>query len=122
MFFLIAVMPVEKRLPYPFSGICQTCGKVCGYEVYMSASCLSLFFIPLIKFGKKYIVKVDCCQTVYLLNKEKGRKIERGENVMINENDLTPYIGDFSIRRSCPNCGYEVEEDFIHCPKCGKKL
>ena len=34
MFFLIAVMPVEKRLPYPFSGICQTCGKVCGYVLW----------------------------------------------------------------------------------------
>jgi hypothetical protein len=122
MFFLFAVMPVKKQLFYPLSGICNCCGKVCSYNVFMTASCFSLFFIPIFNFGKKYVVHLECCGNVYLLNKEVGKRVEKGESVVISTSDMTPLAGDFSLRHFCPNCGCSIEDEFIHCPKCGIKL
>lgn len=122
MFFFFGIMPVQEKIPYGFSGVCSRCGKVCKYEIISTASCFSIFFIPLFKFGKKYLVQVSCCNNIYLLNNDIGKKIENGEDIIITDQDLTPLEGDFSPYHTCPNCGYEVKSDFVHCPKCGKKL
>ncbi len=122
MFFFFGIMPVQKKLPYDLSGFCPRCGKLCKYTIIVSASCFSLFFIPIFKFSKKYIVNFECCENLYLLNKEIGKKIEAGEIVPITDNDLEPLDGNFTTYKTCPNCGYEIHDDFIHCPKCGIKL
>ena len=69
--------------------------------------------------------------TVYELNPETGRKLVRGEQLQIRQEDLTMVQAgrreqwrpeSQKRRRSCGNCGYETEEDFSYCPKCGGRL
>ena len=83
---------------------------------------LSLFFIPLIKWGKRYFVETTCCNAVYELDPEVGRSIARGDDVQIRQEDLTRVVErGYSVKR-CKNCGYTTDEDFEFCPKCGNRL
>ena len=122
VFFFFGIMPVEKRLPYTLGGICSHCGQACDYEVYLVANCFSLFFIPLFRFGKKYLVRMSCCGNVYLLQTALGKALEAGEQIALSQKDLIAYSGDFSVRSVCPHCGSPVEDHFLHCPRCGGKL
>ena len=91
----------------------------------MTYTVLLLFFIPCFKWNRQYYVQSSCCGALYKLDPYVGRRIERGERVEIVDEDLQPvgYSGGYtrSVRR-CDNCGYETDEDFSFCPKCGKEL
>ena len=122
MFFFIAVLPVKKIIPYNLSGICKNCANICSYEIIMTANCLSIFFIPLFKWGKQYFVRTSCCGALYSLDKSVGDSIARGENTAITDESLTLIDENLSRVGVCPYCGSEINEDFEYCPKCGKKL
>ncbi len=98
----------------------------------------SFFFIPLFKWNKHFLVKMNCCDAVYELNPLKGKAIARGEQVAINPEDLN-LLEDGKIRRNqaagqeiegadsektlrCPICKYEAPGDSNYCPKCGQRL
>ncbi len=57
-----------------------------------------------------------------------GRAIARGEQPEIMPRHLTLVSqqsqGEFGIygHKRCENCGYETDEDFEYCPKCGKRF
>ena len=85
--------------------------------------CLSLFFIPCFKWNKQYFVQSTCCNTVYALDPEIGRAIARGENVEIRPEHLTEVQAGYrSTFKRCSNCGFETQEDFEYCPKCGRRF
>lgn len=133
MFFICGVNQGQKELPHSQLVVCSSCGGYGRYQVFMTYMCLSLFFIPVLRWGKKYYVKMSCCGTIYELNPETGARVAGGEQVEIGQGDLTlvrsgsrqqwrpGQIGQ-GMRRICQNCGYETEEDFSFCPKCGGKL
>lgn len=160
MLFIAGITQGTKELLYQASTfVCSRCGRYGRYQVYMTYMCLSLFFIPIFKWNKKYYAKTTCCRTVYELDQEVGRRLEKGENLEIQPRDLTYVSGSDrgsggrgtdgrgtdgwgadgwdagdrgtddcgtggwnSRRKRCANCGYETEEDFEFCPKCGRKF
>lgn len=134
MFFMMGIMPGQKELSYTQTVICDRCGQYGRYMVYMTYTVLSLFFIPVFKWGKKYYVKMSCCGASYELDREVGRQIERGQDVEIRPGDLELIRGqgydirsagkdsDDTVLRCCPNCGFTTEEDYDFCPKCGSRL
>lgn len=130
MFFICGVNSGEKQLNYNQLVVCSNCGGYGRYQVYMTYMCLSLFFIPVLKWGRKYYVRMTCCGTLYELNSDMGKRIVRGEAAEITSSDLTmvqagrrnqwqPQTGR---KKVCRTCGYETEEDFVYCPKCGERL
>ena len=122
MFFFIAIMPIKKVIPYMFSSICKNCSKVCNYEIIMTANCLSIFFIPVFKWGKQYFVQTNCCGSLFSLKKEVGDAIYRGENITITDNDISLIDENFGHSDKCPYCGGDITDYFDYCPKCGRKL
>ena len=106
--------------------LCTVCGRYGRYQVFMTYTVLSLFFIPCFKWNKHYYVRTSCCETVYELDPEVGKRIARGENVEIRPEDLkridTGGYGSFGTYKICSNCGYTTDEDFQFCPKCGREL
>ncbi len=129
MFFIMGVTPVSKEIPY--SGalmICDKCGRYGRYQIFMTYMCLSLFFIPTFKWNRRYYVKTSCCGAVYELNPDVGRRLARGEQILITPDMLTfarsgndRAAWQTTVKR-CPNCGYETTEDFEFCPKCGQRF
>jgi hypothetical protein len=145
MFFIGGIMPGMKQLDFGQTGICPRCGSYGRYQVYMTYLCFTFFFIPLFRWNRKFYVKMSCCGAVYALSREAGMAILRGRDIEIEESDLTPVQDGDSWdgaggsgqtgsgwnaggwqntgrTRRCPSCGYETDEDFTYCPKCGTRL
>ena len=77
MFFICGMSQGKKLLDYTKTVICAMCGGYGRYQVFMTYSYFSVFFIPIIKWNRRYYVQMSCCNTVYELNPEKGRKLNR---------------------------------------------
>lgn len=122
MFLMIGISTGQKQLNFVKSIICSNCSKFGRYEIYMVYTSLTLFFIPILKWNKHYYVKTTCCQKTYELNPNIGKKIHRGEDVDIKEEDLTPLQSYANFGSTCPVCGNHLSNDYIYCPKCGHKL
>lgn len=126
MFFICSMSQGKKILDYTKTVICAMCGGYGRYNVFMTYSYFSVFFIPIIKWNRHYYVEMSCCNTIYELNAEKGKKLSRREAVEIEETDLTLVQSgrrnETWNKRQCTNCGYETTEDFEYCPKCGQKF
>lgn len=126
MIFFFGITNGRKDLDFHQQMTCDVCGRMGQYRVFMTYMVLSIFFIPVFKWGRTYYVETSCCHSIYELRPETGRAIEYGENVTIHQNDL--YLrqkgasaGNYGKNtKICYNCGYETGEDFEFCPKCGR--
>lgn len=123
MILFLDVLPYQKLLEYNQTMTCPECGHFGRYEVYLVANRFRLFFIPIFTFGKRYLVKTTCCNTIYQLDFEKGKAIEKGHPTSIVESDLTLYqLGTRETTSHCQNCGYTHEVGANFCPNCGHEL
>ena len=124
MFFMMGITDGRKDLNFLQTIICNICGRYGRYNVFMTYTVLSLFFIPCFKWNKHYYVQTSCCGTVYELNPEIGKAIARGEQVEIQLEHLSRVNqGGYRYnRKHCFRCGYETSEDFEYCPKCGSRF
>ncbi|MCI8511618.1 MAG: zinc ribbon domain-containing protein [Lachnospiraceae bacterium] len=129
MFFIGGITQGSKEIAYRASVfVCSRCGRYGKYEVFMTYLCLSLFFIPVWKWNRRYYVKTTCCGSVYELNPEVGARLARGEDLDIMPGDLTFVSGGNELPawqnpvRQCQGCGYETTENFTFCPRCGQRL
>jgi hypothetical protein len=120
MVLLFGTSSKEEKLDFTQSIVCSNCGSHGKYEAFMTYSIFTMFFIPVLKWNKKFYIVSKCCESSYRLNKEIGRSIERGENVHVNESDLQPININNTI--VCSNCEFVIEEGFEYCPKCGTKI
>ncbi len=124
MFFIIGISQGQKKLNFDQLVVCRNCGKYGHLEVYMVYSYLSLFFIPVFKWGRRYYVRTTCCEQMIEISTDLGRQIARGEVTSLPE-DIIPdsgRYGSFTGHKRCSHCGYETDEDFQYCPKCGGRL
>lgn len=122
MFFIMGVSQGQKKLDFDQLIVCRRCGRYGHLEVYMTYTYLSLFFIPVFKWGKHYIVRTGCCDAAVEIQPELGRQIARGEVTSLPE-DIVPETRNIAgDRRRCGNCGFETEEDYQFCPKCANRL
>ena len=110
-----------KDIKYSLNGECPGCGRLTQYRVFMKQSCFHIFFIPLIRWNKRYYVETKCCGRIYELDPEIGESIARGENTKIFRGDLRFERKGHGLT-SCPNCGTPISTTFEYCPKCGKRL
>ena len=131
-FLSVASVPREA-LEYLKTVICGRCGAYGRYQVYMTYMYFSFIFLSrFFKWNRRFFVEMSCCGAVYELDPEVGKRLLRGEEVEITESDLTlrqdgngnPWTGSDASHRHkvCPSCGFETDEDFSYCPKCGKPL
>ena len=104
--------------------ICDICRRYGRFQVFMTYTVLSLFFIPCFKWNKHYYVQTSCCNTVYELDAEIGKRIAAGEDMEILPQHLRQMNqqGYGYTMRHCRNCGFSTTEDFEYCPKCGTRL
>ena len=123
MFFIMGITEGRKDFEYRHLMTCSLCGAYGRFNVFMTYTVLSLFFIPCFKWNKHYYVQTSCCNAIYELDPEIGKRIARGEDVEVRQEDLTRVMdGRTSTVKVCQNCGYMTEEDFEFCPKCGNRF
>lgn len=129
MFFIMSVNQGKKNIGHQQLVICDKCGQYGRYEILMTYMYLSLFFIPIFKWKRRYYVKSSCCHTLYQLNPKVGNKIRRGREVEITPKDLNMMQRgnhsrqNQSVNKFCIHCSFTTTEaDFAYCPKCGRLL
>ncbi|HIZ40528.1 MAG TPA: zinc ribbon domain-containing protein [Candidatus Anaerobutyricum stercoris] len=123
MFFIMGITQGRKDFNFNQMVICNHCGSYGRYQVYMTYMCLSLFFLPVFKWNKQYYVQMSCCHTLYALDPVIGKRIDRGEDIEILPEHLTEVQTGWRSRyKRCGNCGFETQEDYEYCPKCGRKF
>lgn len=120
MFLIAGTCGGSAELAYSGGmNICPGCGAYCSYNVFMTYTSITLFFVPIVKAAKKYYVRTSCCGSIYKLSKEKGRILERHGETEVTPEDLSPFG---KSARVCPQCGAQMQDGFDYCPKCGMKL
>lgn len=122
MFLMLGINDDRRDLDFSQMVICDACGAYGRYQVFMTFTVLSLFFIPCFKWNRRYYVQTSCCGRLYELDREIGAAIARGEQVEIRPEHLKEMPGQGQGVRRCANCGYATQEDFEFCPKCGHKF
>lgn len=121
MIFIFGMSSKEEKLDFSQTIICPNCGAYGRLELFMTYSYFSLFFIPLFKWNKKYLVRSTCCDSIYTINDDLGRDIEKGIKTRIEESDLEPIHTGYR-QKYCSNCHFPIEPEFQYCPRCGTKL
>lgn len=123
MFFLMSITNGKKDIDYNGGmQICPKCGAYCNCEIFLTYMCLSLFFIPVFKWGKRYYVQFSCCGSVYEMPQCEGKKAEKGEDVSFTNLKAVCEQTVYERKKVCPCCGFEADSDFQFCPKCGTKF
>lgn len=122
MFFVFGVSTKEKEIDFTQTTVCPSCGSYGRYEVFMTYSQFSLFFIPIIKWNRKYYVRMSCCGSLYTIDNDLGRDIEYGQKTNISESELNPIRINYKKETHCPNCNYKLSSDYEYCPSCGRKI
>ncbi len=125
MFLIMGINEGRKDFDFSQFITCAICGKYGRFNVFMTYTVLSLFFIPVFRWNKRYYVQTSCCGTIYELDKEVGKAVSKGENIEIlpsHLNRINPEYGSYYSFRRCQHCGYETTEDFEFCPKCGTRF
>lgn len=128
--FFIGIFGIEnkrKEIKIINNINCKTCNKNINGKLIKEYDFFHFFFIPLFKWNESYYMICSNCNTVYSISKEKGKAIERGEDINITYWDLnitnSVYSDNFYYGRSiCTRCGKEIDPYFDFCPYCGEKI
>jgi predicted RNA-binding Zn-ribbon protein involved in translation (DUF1610 family) len=103
MFIIAGISPKVKVLDSN-PRICPSCGLARAY-LKRADSYFSLFFIPLfrVKKGEPFII-CDRCETVV--------------------SDQSPPLRTWADKTpdQCKSCGRTVQNGFLYCPYCGKRI
>ena len=128
--FFIGIFGIEngqKEIKNLSSIPCKRCNGNTDGKLIKTFYMFQFFFIPIFKWSEKYYIKCNSCNSIYEISKEKGKKIENGENIEITYWDLSEinigyYNNYYSPITICPSCGKKVEGEYNYCPYCGTKI
>lgn len=76
----------EKDLGETYPATCGRCGNQVSYHLVKFWKRFSLFFIPLIPYGRKYFLSCPICSNSIKLDGE-GKKAAKELNEMLKENE-----------------------------------
>lgn len=127
MFFIgiFGVDNKEKEIKILNNIVCKNCNISNGGKLIKTFTYFHFSFIPIFKWNEKYYVICSGCNSIFSISNEKGKAIEKGENIEITYWDLNEvndnYSNYYAIQR-CPKCNREVDRTFEYCPYCGEKI
>ena len=89
--FFIGVFGIdnkEKEIKILNNFCCKNCNESSEAKLIKTYSFFHFFFLPLFKWNEKYYVICNGCNSIFNIDKEKGKAIERGEKSEISYWDL----------------------------------
>ncbi|NMM64843.1 zinc-ribbon domain-containing protein [Clostridium sp. P21] len=124
--FFIGIFGIEDKQKEIKNINTVDCKKCNGsrHTLIKQYSFFHIFFIPIFKWNIRYFLICNNCNTIYEISKEKGMKVEAGEDSAITYWDLKIIENDYGMygQLRCGNCGRNVDSNFEFCPYCGQRL
>ena len=114
MFFILGITDGRKDFEFTQTMICNICGKYGRYQVFMTYTVLSLFFIPCFKWNKHYYVQTSCCGTLYELDPKIGKQIARGEQSENRLREVSRWRFCHNICRRCVRVAVGIDTNAVH--------
>ena len=121
MFFILGISPKTKAVGERTPIQVHECGKFGGYQLYEQSTTLTLFFIPIFSWNKKYLAESTCCHQWYEVEENEAKAVIKGERTQLDESCLKPLFHESGQKR-CPYCHHLVKEEDYYCSHCGKPL
>ena len=128
MFFIgiFGIENKEKEVKIINNLTCKSCNRLSMARIIKHYEFFHFFFIPIFKWNEKYYVECGSCKKIFSISKEKGKMIERGENIDITYWDSheinNNYAYDYNINSVCKSCGKVVDSEYKYCPYCGHEI
>ena len=85
MIFIGGMSTKQEKLDFGQSILCSICSRFGNLEAFMEYTYLSVFFIPVMKWNRRYYVRSTCCGSLYSISEEIGERIRRGEHIILSE-------------------------------------
>ncbi len=121
MFFIMGINTASKQIGNIPNLICPSCGAYTSMQITVLFEVLSLFFIPIFKWHRRYLATAYCCDSVFMIDPEEGKAFERGETETIDPDHMHK-ADNYFYARTCPHCGAELSDGARFCSMCGKPL
>lgn len=123
MFLIMGMQDKTKVTPHSNSLPCHVCDGNEGFELYDRYNYFHLFFLPVWTWGHSFSVKCKKCGSFYYL-KEDSLSKAKSTDAVFTYWDLEPASKNKygSNHRRCNQCGFDLEDDFEFCPKCGTSV
>lgn len=120
MFFLAGISDKVKDCGTAPNGTCPVCGRSGTLHITTQYMTPHLFFIPLFRFGGNYWATCGHCASMMMLDKHKGKAVERDSSTPILPDDLT--VLQNNAAPVCPRCGSRLPRGSAFCNCCGERL
>lgn len=123
MFFLVSGVDTKaEHLCDARNVVCPNCGAYTCLHITLLYERLHLFFVPVLKWNRRYLATAPCCGTVFELEREEGEAFRRGEKKTLDPSRLHKTVNPYGGARACPNCGAALPCGAKFCPQCGKTV
>lgn len=122
MFFIFGINSKREDLGSISGSPCKVCGRGDTYQAFVTYQVFSMFFLPIIKWDRKYYLRERSCGSLFEIAPDLGKDIEDGRKINISDSDLKLISTSYRQTKTCPSCGYQADPSFDYCPKCGQRL
>lgn len=128
MFFIgvFGIENKEKEIKIINNFTCKSCNRLTIGRIIKHYEFFHFFFIPIFKWNEKYYVECGSCKKIFSISKEKGKSIEKGEDIELTYWDLNEinndYGYDYNINNVCKNCGKVIDSEYRYCPYYGHEI
>lgn len=124
--FFIGIMGIDtkaKEIRDINNITCKHCGRLGMYKLIKQYSYFHFFFIPLFRWKIKYFLISRCCQSVFSISTEKGKRLEDKTDDFVDFDELQyEYDNRGQARNNCFHCGNTIDPSFEYCPRCGNRI
>jgi len=122
--FFIGIFGVhdKKKLCNEFSNIVCKCGALSRAEFFEKYRYFHVFFIPVVKWNKEYIVRMRCCMKHFKATNEYAFELKRSMDIDMNRLEEIEAGCKGSIRDVCVHCKERIHPSFSYCPYCGNRI
>lgn len=117
--FIFGIFGIQgkKKLVKEFGSMICACGRYTHMQLVEEYTYFHLFFIPLLKWNRKYYVEARCCGRIFEVPDDYKEEIMNTDIPDLNRlREIKPSI------RICPGCGQQVESNYRYCPYCGREI
>lgn len=127
MFFIgiFGIDRKEKILREWGNVTCDHCGQLSRAVLTQSYTYFHIFFIPTIRWNKRYFVTLHCCGVVYEADADYAQILKGASDIDFSR--LKKISGGFGDAFGgfddavCTHCGARIDPGFAWCPHCGTK-